>query len=122
MSHSHQSRLEHFRTYGWVRIPAAFSAGDAAAMCDVIWAALAKSGVHRNDSSSWTAARPVHLQHLKADPAFRAIGSVRTIQAIDEVLEGQPWQKPRDWGAFFLQFPIGSRWDIPTRGWHIDGD
>jgi hypothetical protein len=59
---------------------------------------------------------------LKADPAFRPIGSERTIQAIDEVLEGQSWQKPRDWGAFFLQFPIGREWDIPNAGWHIDGD
>ncbi|HUO33102.1 MAG TPA: hypothetical protein VMU80_28060 [Bryobacteraceae bacterium] len=91
-------------------------------MCDVIWTALAKDGIHRNDPSTWTAPRPTHLQHLKADPAFRAIGSARTIQAIDEVLEGQPWPKPSDWGAFFLQFPMGREWDVPSTGWHIDGD
>lgn len=91
-------------------------------MCDVIWTALAKAGILRNDPSTWTTARPVHLQHLKTDPAFRTIGTKRTIQAIDEVLEGQTWQKPRDWGAFFLQFPIGREWDIPSSGWHIDGD
>jgi len=67
--------LEHFRTYGWVRISAAFSAGDAAVMCDVIWAALAKVGIRRDDPSTWTTLRPVNLQHLKAEPAFRAIGS-----------------------------------------------
>jgi hypothetical protein len=122
MSHSHQSTLEHFRTYGWVCIPAAFRAEDATAMCDLIWAALGEVGIYRNDPSTWTTARPEHLQHLKTDPAFHSIGSTRTIQAIDEVLEGQPWQKPRDWGAFFLQFPIGSEWDIPSRGWHLDGD
>jgi len=122
MSHSHQPMLEHFRTYGWVRISAAFSAGDAAVMCDVIWAALATVGIRRDDPSTWTTPRPVNLQHLKTAPAFRAIGSARTIQAIDEVLEGQAWQKPRDWGAFFLQFPIGREWDIPDKGWHIDGD
>ena len=122
MSPLHQSALEHFRTYGWVRIPAAFRAEDAAAMCDLIWAALGEVGIHRNDPSTWTTARPEHMKHLKGDSAFHSIGSARTIQAIDEVLEGQPWQKPRDWGAFFLQFPIGSQWDIPSRGWHIDGD
>src|SRR5215831_19372795 len=95
-AHWHQSPLEHFRSFGWLRIPAAFSVGDAAAMCDVIWAALAKIGIHRNDPSTWTTARPEHLQHLKGNPAFRAIGSARTIQAIDTVLEGQLWQKPRD--------------------------
>ena len=91
-------------------------------MCDVIWTALAKAGIHRNDPSTWTAARPERLQHLKADPAFRAIGSARTMQAIDEVMEGQTWAEPRDWGAFFLQFPIGRQWDIPSTDWHIDGD
>lgn len=121
MSYS-RSTLEHFRTHGWVRIPSAFRAADATAMCDVIWAALAKVGTRRNDPSTWTTARPVHLQHLKTDPTFCAIGSARTIKAIDEVLEGQPWRKPRDWGAFFLQFPIGREWDIPNAGWHIDGD
>jgi hypothetical protein len=35
--------LEHFRAHGWARIPAAFSAEDAAAMCDVIWAGLPAS-------------------------------------------------------------------------------
>jgi hypothetical protein len=114
--------LEHFRTYGWARIPSAFGAGDAADMCDVIWAVLAKVGILRDQPSTWTTARPVHLQHLKGDSVFRAIGSPRTIQAIDEVLEGQQWQQPRDWGTFFLQFPAGREWDIPSTGWHIDGD
>jgi hypothetical protein len=91
-------------------------------MCDVIWTALARAGIHRDDPSSWTAPRPVNLQPLKGDAVFRAIGSARTIQAIDEVQEGQPWVKPRDWGAFFLQFPVNREWDIPSTGWHIDGD
>jgi hypothetical protein len=121
MSYS-RSTIEHFRTYGWVRIPSAFRAADATAMCEVVWAALEKVGIRRHDSSTWATARPVHLQHLKTHPAFCAIGSARTIEAIDEVLEGQPWRKPRDWGAFFLQFPIGREWDIPNTGWHIDGD
>jgi hypothetical protein len=119
---SHPSPLEHFRAHGWIRIPAAFSPQDAAAICDVIWTALAKAGILRHDPSTWTTARPVHLQYLRTDPAFRTIGTERTIQAIDEVLEGQPWRKPRDWGAFFLQFPVGREWDIPSTGWHIDGD
>jgi hypothetical protein len=63
-------------------------------MCDVIWAALAKVGIRRNDPSTWTTARPEHLQHLKSDPVFHAIGSARTIGAIDEGLEGQPLAKP----------------------------
>jgi len=114
--------IEHFRTHGWVRIRQAFTAEDAAAMCDVIWSALAKNGILRHDPSTWTQERPFHLQHLKSDPAFRAIGSARTLSAIDAVLEGQPWQLPKDWGAFFLVFPNRRPWDVASTGWHIDGD
>src|SRR5271165_4665915 len=53
-SHSHQSMLEHFRTYGWDRIFAAFSADAAAVMRDVVSAALAKAGIRRDDPSTLT--------------------------------------------------------------------
>lgn len=122
MSDLYPATLERFRTHGWIRIRAAFSADDAAAMCDVIWNALAEVGIRRNDSSTWTKERPEHLQRLKGDPAFRAIGSVRTTSAIDEMLEGQPWQMPRDWGAFFLLFPTRREWDVPSTGWHLDAN
>src|SRR5262245_61083806 len=114
--------LEHFQTFGWIRIPTAFSADDASAMCDVIWDALSTAGIRRDDPSTWTTARPEHLQHLKAHPVFQAIGSARTLRAIDEVLEGQPWERPREWGAFFLQFPVNAEWTVPSHGWHVDGD
>jgi hypothetical protein len=122
MSESHQVTLEHFRTHGWVRIRGAFSADDAAAMCDVIWGALVKVGIRRDDPSTWTNARPEHLQRLKSDSVFGAVGTARTIGAIEEVLEGQTWRAPKDWGGFFLQFPVGREWHVPSEGWHIDGD
>ena len=82
------SDLEHFRIFGWVRVRGAFSADAAAAMCTVIWDALGKAGILRNDPSSWTKTRPEHLQHLKSDPVFGAVGTERTIGAIRQVLEG----------------------------------
>jgi phytanoyl-CoA dioxygenase PhyH len=123
MGDLHPSTVEDFRTHGWICVPAAFSADDAAAMCDVIWErGLAQMGILRNDSSTWTKDRPEHLQHLKSDPAFRAIGSARTMGAIKDVLEGREWQRPTDWGAFFLQFPTRREWNVPASGWHLDGD
>jgi Phytanoyl-CoA dioxygenase (PhyH) len=122
VSHLDKPSLEHFRNHGWVRVPAAFHAEDAARMCDAIWDALAKVGIRRDDSSTWTTARPEHLQHLKGNPVFRAIGTERTVGAIDDVLEGQPWERGSDWGAFFLQFPAGREWDVPSTGWHLDGN
>jgi hypothetical protein len=111
MSESHNSSLEHFRTFGWVRVPGAFSSGGAAAMCDVIWAGLAKVGILRNDRSTWTKGRPEHLQHLKQDPSFRAIGSARTVGAINAALEGRTWEMPSDWGASFPRARRGGRWN-----------
>ncbi len=122
MPELHQSDLEHFRTFGWIRVQGAFGADEAAAMCTVIWRALGKAGIIRDDPSTWTKTRPEHLQQLKSDPVFRAIGSDRTLGAIKEVLAGQALPMPKDWGAFFLHFPTGGEWDIPSTGWHLDGD
>jgi hypothetical protein len=114
--------LEHFRKFGWIRVRGAFSADDAAAMCADIWGALAKVGILHDHPSTWTKTRPEHLQHLKSNPVFRAIGSDRTIGAIKDVLEGQPLRMPKDWGAFFLHFPTGGEWNVPNTGWHMDGN
>lgn len=116
------SDLEHFRTHGWVRVPQAFSAEAAAGMCSVIWNALGKAGIVRDDPSTWTKTRPEHLQHLKSDPVFDAIGTERTVGAIREVLQGQDLPLPKNWGAFFLHFPTAGEWDVPSSGWHMDGD
>jgi hypothetical protein len=122
VSHLDKLALEHLRNHGWVRVQAAFRAEDAARMCDVIWDALENTGIRRNDSATWTIARPEHLQHLKGNPVFRAVGTERTIGAIDDTFEGQPWERASDWGAFFLQFPGGGEWNVPSAGWHVDGN
>ena len=112
--------LGHFETHGWVRVQGAFSADDAAAMREVTWHALESAGIRRDDPSTWHKERPDHLQHLKRDPVFQAVGGARTRAAIDAVLAGQPWRVPSDWGAFFLVFPTNRTWDVPSGGWHID--
>ena len=115
------SDAAHFAEHGWVRVPGAFSADEAAAMRSVTWRALEAVGIRRDDRSTWTSHRPDHLQHLKSDPVFRAVGSQRTIAAIDEVLAGQRWPRPRDWGGFFLVFPTPDRpWSTAQTGWHLD--
>src|SRR5262245_58372339 len=114
--------MDHFLMHGWLRIEGAFSAQEAAAMRDVVWRALASVGILRDDPTTWRIERPHHLQHLKPNPVFRAVGSTRTLAAIDEALGGQPWRRPSDWGAFFLVFPTGRPWNVPADGWHVDAD
>jgi hypothetical protein len=114
--------LEHFQAHGWMRVPAAFNAADAAAMRDAVWRALEGAGIHRDRPSSWTTERPIHLQHLKTDPVFQSVRSTRLRAAIDAVLEGQPYDEPKSAGAFFLAFPSAGHWGVPASGWHVDAN
>jgi Phytanoyl-CoA dioxygenase (PhyH) len=110
----------HFHEYGWVRIHGAFDAEAARAMRDSVWRALGNVGICRDRPSTWTVERPPHLQHLKDDPVFQRVGSPTLLSAIDAILDGVPYEKPRNWGALFLAFPGSTPWRIPTSGWHID--
>jgi hypothetical protein len=114
--------LAAFRRDGYVYVRGAFSAADAAAMRDVVWAELESRGMRRDDPATWREEFTSHLQHLKRNPVFAAVGSPATIAAIDELLGEGAWRRPRDWGAFFLLFPTGREWNVPADGWHVDHD
>ena len=77
---------EHFRVHGWMRVRAAFSGDEAAAMRAATWDALASAGIRESDPSTWTMERPEHLQGLKAHAAFRAVGSAHAIAMIETAL------------------------------------
>jgi hypothetical protein len=110
----------HFREHGWMRVRAAFSVEEAAAMRAAAWNTLAKTGISRTDPSTWTRERPEQLQAAKHHPAFRVVGSARLLEAIDIVLGGQAYETPKNWGALFLAFPSPHAWTIPSQGWHAD--
>jgi hypothetical protein len=105
-----------------MRVPAAFTAAEAAAMRDAVWRALEGVGFERDRPSSWTTERPIHLQHLKTDPVFQAVRSPRLRAALDAVLEGQHVDERKNAGAFFLAFPSTREWGVPTSGWHVDAN
>ena len=117
-----EETLEHFRVHGWMRVRTAFSVDEAAAVRAATWRALANVGIREGEPSTWTRERPEHLQHVKDDPVFRAVGSVRLLEAIDAALDGLAYQKPRNWGALFLAFPSNHPWTVPSRGWHADAN
>jgi hypothetical protein len=114
--------FQHFAEHGWMRLRAAFTAGEAAAMRGAVWRALAASGIREHDASTWTKERPEHLQHVRGDAAFQAVGSRRLIDAIDALLDGQPYETPTNWGSPFLAFPSRHRWNVPSSGWHADAN
>src|SRR5687768_6803568 len=96
-----EQTLAHFHEHGWMRVPQAFDADAAKAMRDAVWRALAEAGVRRDRPATWTVERPAHLQRLKDDAGFLAVGSEALLAAIDAVLAGRPYQPPKDWGACF---------------------
>jgi hypothetical protein len=115
-----EETTEHFRVHGWMRVRAAFSAEEAAAMREAVWRALDEVGIRRDARTTWMKERPEHLQQLKSDPAFQAVGSARLLHAIDAALEGQAYDKPNNWGACFIAFPTKEAWNVPSSGWHAD--
>ena len=114
--------IQHFRVHGWMRVRAAFSANEAESMRAAVWRGLASAGIRREDRTTWTKERPEHLQDVKEDPAFQAVGSARLLAAIDAVLDGQAYERPKNWGACFLGFPTAEPWIVPSRGWHVDAN
>ena len=115
-------RIEHFSLHGWMRVRSAFTSDEAAAMRAVVWDALSAVGIRAGVPATWTKERPEHLQHVRSDPAFRAVGSRRLLDAIDTVLGGRAYEMPEHWGSPFLAFPSKDRWNLPSRGWHIDAN
>jgi hypothetical protein len=120
MSVLSHGELEHFADRGYVRLTGAFTSDEASAMRDVVWTALERDGILRDDPKTWTVEAPSHLQHLKSHRAFRAVGSRRTVAAIDQLLGAGAWQHPSDWGAFFIMFPTTRVWNVAARSWHAD--
>jgi hypothetical protein len=111
-----------FDEWGYVRVTGAFGDDDAAAMRDVVWRALERSGIMRDDPKTWVNEAPSHLQSLKGVEAFKAIGTERTLCAIDDIIGAGRWKPPADWGAYFLLFPTRWPWTVPWKAWHLDHD
>jgi len=119
---NHDQTIEHFRTHGWTRVHKAFDAEAAAAMRDLVWDGLAKTGVLRDAPSTWTIERPAKLQALKENPVLNAVGSDRVLSTIGAILGTQSYGPPKRWGAIFIAFPGKDEWGVPVRGWHVDAN
>jgi hypothetical protein len=117
-----EASIEHFHVHGWMRVRAAFTVDEAAAMRAAVWDALESAGIRQDDRSTWTTERPEQLQRVKDDPAFLAVGSTRVLDAIDAALDGQAYERPKHWGAAFIAFPSAQPWSVPARGWHADAN
>ncbi len=122
-----EAQVEHFIEYGYVKLPQAFPRENALAAQDYIWQQVEKQGVLRNDRSTWTIPR-VHLREQYAVPVFQACATQRLADAIEDLIGRDRWAR-RDshtkdgWGWWPVNFSVGADrpWDVPTEGWHWDG-
>ena len=115
-------QITEFSRRGFVRIPAAFSPEDAAALEARVWRWLEKKrGIVADDPKTWPAGQVFGLQELK-DLSSAVIGSETTCAAIDGLLGPGCWKQPSNWGAFLITFPSPGTWRVPHRVWHTDFD
>lgn len=116
------SQCQAFRRLGFMRVPEAIPAPEAARMCDRLWDELARRhGIRRDAPETWRMQQPRHLQAVRLSGALDALGAP-VLQAIaDQLLGPGTWQAPLHWGDPLPAFPCGAtRWMLPSDGWHID--
>jgi hypothetical protein len=111
-----------FDERGFVRIAAAFSTAEAAAMQDLVWDELSRHhGISRSDPATWLRQHPSRFQRITDSPMFAPIGGPTLLAAIDDLLGVGTWQVPKRWGAILVTFPLrGCPWTLPSAVWHVD--
>lgn len=111
---------DEFDRRGLVRLPGAVPAGAVTAMRDRFWEFLSgERGIHPDRPETWPAETPRRLQALRRSGAFAGMAADPVRAALTDLL-GE-WRQPTVWGLPLITFPAtGSRWSVPTTGWHVD--
>ncbi|MCX6019939.1 MAG: phytanoyl-CoA dioxygenase family protein [Chloroflexi bacterium] len=114
-------QLTDFKRSGCMRLCAAFSEFAAQNICQHIWNFLAqRSGVHRDDPTTWAAARTNGFQALTQSHAFDELAGTALTNAFDHILGHGRWQSPQHWGMPLITFPQSKKWRLPHSHWHLD--
>lgn len=120
-----REQVEQFIETGHVRLEEAFPRKQALAAQDFLWEKLAGRGVRRDDRATWTEPM-VHLKEAYDEPVFQTCQTERLSDAIEDLVGRGRWAgrgKPTSWGWWPVNFAVGADkpWDVPTGGWHWDG-
>ncbi|MET0465987.1 MAG: hypothetical protein ABW007_22690 [Chitinophagaceae bacterium] len=99
---------------GFLKIENAFSAEDANAVLDILWADIP---FDRNDAGTWT--EPViRLGMYNSDPFVRSVNGDYLHQMFDELVGKGKWLPCRSVGTFPVRFPSAKM--PPDTGKHVD--
>lgn len=113
-------QLSELHHRGLVRLPGRFAVAAARRMEEAVWRHLARSGVRREDPTTWPVGSPSGVSPaLKRTRAFQASWSEPLVSAIDQLLDGE-WTRPPHAGLVMVTFPNVSTWHVPHLLWHAD--
>lgn len=119
------AQVEQFMELGWVKVEEAFPREKALSAQQVIWEQVEKRGVLQNDKSTWTQ-EMVRINEGFDTPEFRDCNTEKLQDAIEDLVGEGRWRyrgDPVHWGWWPVNFSLGGDkpWDVPTAGWHYDG-
>jgi hypothetical protein len=111
-----------FSELGILRLPGIVPAEDVACMRGRLWEALEeRHGIRPDDETTWSIARPCHLQKIGRSGAFEALDQPALLEAVDELLGSGQWRAPAHWGPPLVVFPSpDAEWNVPHQVWHLD--
>jgi hypothetical protein len=106
-----------------VRLDAAFSPAQAAAMRETIWAfARRNGGWEHDDPTTWPATpeRPFSWKRLRGRPVFAPlVGNEATTGALTEIFGESGYQPPIPAAQILMTMPSPGPWVLPS-AWHMD--
>jgi ectoine hydroxylase-related dioxygenase (phytanoyl-CoA dioxygenase family) len=111
-----------FDATGVVRLNAAFSAEEAAAMRDAVWSYVdRKSGLRAEERSAWPEGwSGVNWKGLRRSHVFEPLTNNTAVSAaLDAVLGVGGWVPPKPGAQILFTFPQPGPWVLPD-GWHMD--
>jgi hypothetical protein len=90
-------------------------------MCDLLWALLARHGVHRDAPETWISERVTGIQAVARSQAFNPMANPAVCSSLDDLFGAGAWKRPPRWGQPLVTFPGGRKhWDVPHMSWHLD--
>jgi len=116
-------QIERFVELGYCEVPGAFTTRQAAAACRCVWRRMEqKAGIREFDPQTWPSDYDIE-EHL-SDPEICACYTDRLAAAVEQLLGPGRWRGNRTWGLWPVNFSLGQGvpYEIPTWGWHIDGN
>ncbi|MES4792449.1 MAG: hypothetical protein C4321_05200, partial [Chloroflexota bacterium] len=82
-------------------------------------------GPLKEDRATWTEPM-VHIKEAYSEPVFQACNTERLADVVEDLVGRGRWRsrgQPGNWGWWPVNFALGADqpWDVPTSGWHYDG-